>query len=183
MRCFAGLILSLVLPASALAAPPDDKPDATAQAEAVYALGVAFFKDAKYAKALTQFERAYKLDPVPVLMNAADVLAARLTPGATSVGVQVGDDGARSAIAWFVLRPEVVGATLDGAVIKFTIRPQPSATQVVIAEVSAGGQTLKAGDAERVGVGYTFTLPAPPAAAVSLQVMVDGAAAAAVDAT
>ncbi|MGK0359368.1 MAG: tetratricopeptide (TPR) repeat protein [Bradymonadia bacterium] len=64
MQFFIGLLFLVALHAGATAAPPD----AAAQAAQVYASGVAAFKAANYASALTQFERAYKLDPAPVLL-------------------------------------------------------------------------------------------------------------------
>lgn len=57
-------MLVLALPCAGAAAPSN----AATQAAQVYAQGVAAFKAANYKTALSRFERAYKLDPAPVLL-------------------------------------------------------------------------------------------------------------------
>jgi hypothetical protein len=68
------IILLLGLPAVAIAGPGKDKPATSEQKEADkhFRGGVALFKEAKYAEALAEFERAYEISPHPlVLYNIA----------------------------------------------------------------------------------------------------------------
>ena len=66
MKCSIIIVLALGLmrPALGLASPPEAK----AQAKAAYSEGVAAFRGEKFSTALTHFERAFKLDPAPVLL-------------------------------------------------------------------------------------------------------------------
>ena len=66
MKCsiIAVLALALIRPTLGLASPPEAK----AQAKAAYAEGVTAFRGEKFPTALTHFERAFKLDPAPVLL-------------------------------------------------------------------------------------------------------------------
>ncbi len=58
-------LVLLLLAAPAFAQPTDD---AQAQAGAVYQQGVSAFKAGDFQTALERFERAYKLDPSPILL-------------------------------------------------------------------------------------------------------------------
>jgi len=52
--------------------PPETRPPEQVEADRRFKAGVALFKDAKYAEALTEFERAYEIAPHPlVLYNIA----------------------------------------------------------------------------------------------------------------
>ncbi|MCA9559336.1 MAG: tetratricopeptide repeat protein, partial [Myxococcales bacterium] len=65
LRPLLPLLLLLSLGAPALAQPTEQ---ARVQATEAYEAGVAAFKAKDFAEALARFERAYKLDPSPVLL-------------------------------------------------------------------------------------------------------------------